>query len=146
MRWLGGFFVKRNVDGNQSNSRDVVYRSILHTYVEQLLKRNSNLLFFLEGTRSRSGKTLMPKCGLLSVLVHSLQTGVIPDAYIVPVAISYDRIVEGDFNHEQMGHHKPKESFLAAVKSAISMLTKSSGSCRINICQPFSLQEFVSAN
>lgn len=147
MRWLGGFFIKRKIDETAPpNSRDVVYRSVLHTYVEQLLKRNSNLLFFLEGGRSRSGKTLMPKCGLLSVLVHSLQTGVIPDAYIVPVAISYDRIVEGDFNREQMGHQKPKESFLATVKSAFSMLTKNSGSCRINICQPFSLQEFVSSN
>ena len=33
--------------------RDVVYRSVLHTYVEQLLKRNSNLLFFLEGMLKR---------------------------------------------------------------------------------------------
>jgi len=147
MRWLGGFFIKRKIDETvPPSSRDVVYRSVLHTYVEQLLKRNSNLLFFLEGGRSRSGKTLMPKCGLLSVLVHSLQTGAIPDAFIVPVAISYDRIVEGDFNQEQFGHQKPKESFVSAIKSAFTTLTKNSGSCRINICQPFSLQEFVSSN
>ena len=58
----------------------------------------------------------MPKCGLLSVLVHSLQTGVIPDAYIVPISVSYDRIVEGDFNQEQMGVRKPRESFFSAIK------------------------------
>ena len=58
----------------------------------------------------------MPKCGLLSVLVHSLQTGAIPDAFIVPIAVSYDRIVEGDFNREQMGFQKPKESLISAIK------------------------------
>ena len=58
----------------------------------------------------------MPKCGLLSVLVHSLQTGAIPDAFVVTLSISYDRVVEGDFNQEQMGTPKPKESFFAVVR------------------------------
>merc|ERR1719334_442417 len=45
-----------------------------------------------------------------------------------------------------MGFQKPKESLISAIKSTFSTLTKTAGSCRINICQPFSLQEFVSSN
>jgi glycerol-3-phosphate O-acyltransferase 1/2 len=82
----------------------------------------SSLLPPPPGGRSRSGKTLMPKCGLLSVLVQSLQTGLIPDAYIVPISITYDRLVEGNFTAEQMGEQKPRESFLSVIRSVSSIV------------------------
>lgn len=58
--------------------------------------------FFIEGGRSRSGKASYPKGGLLSVIVDALGEGSIPDALIVPTTIAYDKLLDGNFNREQM--------------------------------------------
>jgi glycerol-3-phosphate O-acyltransferase len=46
-------------------------------YMEQLLCEGENLEFFLEGGRSRTGKALQPKGGLLSIVVDSLTNGIL---------------------------------------------------------------------
>ena len=79
-----------------------MYRAILQTYMEELLKQNCSFEFFIEGGRTRSGKALYPKGGLLSVLADACQDGVIHDAQIVPVSISYDKLIDGSFTREQM--------------------------------------------
>lgn len=57
---------------------------------------------YLEGTRSRSGKPSVPRAGMLSIVVDTLCTGSIADVLVVPVGISYDRIIEGNYNSEQL--------------------------------------------
>ena len=44
-------------------------------YMVQVLHAGDNMEFFIEGSRSRSGKPGMPKAGLLSVLVDSVKEG-----------------------------------------------------------------------
>ena len=58
--------------------------------------------FFLEAGRTRSGKILPPKSGLLSVIVEAYLEGHIPDAYLVPVNFSYEKLLEGSFSSELM--------------------------------------------
>ena len=50
------------------------------------------LEFFIEGGRSRSGKVLRPKMGMLSVITNTVLEGQVDDAMVVPVAISYDKV------------------------------------------------------
>lgn len=57
---------------------------------------------YLEGTRSRSGKPSVPRAGMLSIVVDTMCSGSIPDILVVPVGISYDRIIEGNYNSEQL--------------------------------------------
>jgi hypothetical protein len=52
----------------------------------------SVLEFFIEGGRSRSGKVLRPKMGMLSVITNTVLEGQVDDAMVVPVAISYDKV------------------------------------------------------
>jgi glycerol-3-phosphate O-acyltransferase len=65
--------------------------------MEELLRRGQNFEFFVEGGRTRSGKPICPKGGLLSVLTDSIELDVVRDILIVPVGISYDKIVDGSF-------------------------------------------------
>jgi len=58
----------------------------------QSLHAGDNMEFFIEGSRSHSGKPGMPKAGLLSVLVDSVKEGIVEDILIVPVSISYDKV------------------------------------------------------
>jgi len=112
--------------------------------MEELLRNGEFLEFFVEGGRTRSGKPLPPKAGLLSVVVDSLMTGVIEDAYIVPVSISYDRLVDGNFVREQMGEPKVYETFWRAVVAIYRVFMGFYGAVRVDFSQPFSLREYMS--
>ncbi|KAG3264094.1 glycerol-3-phosphate acyltransferase, mitochondrial, transcript variant X5 [Ictidomys tridecemlineatus] len=99
---LGGFFIRRRLDETPDGRKDILYRALLHGHVVELLRQQQFLEIFLEGTRSRSGKTSCARAGLLSVVVDTLSTNTIPDILIIPVGISYDRIIEGHYNGEQL--------------------------------------------
>lgn len=76
--------------------------SMFFQYTEELLLQQQFLEVYLEGTRSRSGKPSVPRAGMLSIVVDTLCTGSIADVLVVPVGISYDRIIEGNYNSEQL--------------------------------------------
>ena len=65
---------------------------------------NHFIEFFIEGTRSRTGKILPPKFGILSSVVQNVEEGRVPDAFIIPVTINYEKVLEGNcFTYEMMG-------------------------------------------
>ncbi|KAL4231644.1 hypothetical protein ACF0H5_009223 [Mactra antiquata] len=140
MRSLGGYFIRRKLD-HSSGRKDNIYRSVLHTYMEQLLQEGENMEFFLEGGRSRTGKTLQPKGGLMSVVLDSISSGMVEDLFIIPVSISYEKLLDGNFNNEQMGVSKKKESFIGAMKGIYHVMRSYYGSVRVDFAQPFSMKE-----
>lgn len=76
--------------------------SISQQYTEELLCQQQFLEVYLEGTRSRSGKPSTARAGMLSIVVDALHFGSVADVLVVPVGISYDRIIEGNYNSEQL--------------------------------------------
>ncbi|KAK8391107.1 hypothetical protein O3P69_017038 [Scylla paramamosain] len=125
LRGLGGFFIKRRLDAAKSR-KDILYRSVLQTYMTHSLQAGYNLEFFIEGGRTRTGKPCMPKGGLLSVIVDAYSNGTLEDALIIPIAINYDRLLDGNFIREQMGQSKVPESFWGAVRAIIKGARSSS--------------------
>ena len=71
------------------NTKDPAYLVTLKAYVAELLQR-SDLLFYIEGGRSYTGELKAPKTGLL----HATLQAQVPDATIVPLAVSYDVVLE----------------------------------------------------
>lgn len=142
LRGLGGFFIKRRLDTEKCR-KDILYRSVLQTYMTHALQAGYNLEFFIEGGRTRTGKPCMPKGGLLSVIVDAYSNGTLEDALIIPIAINYDRLLDGNFIREQMGQSKVPESFWGAVRAIIKVLSTDYGQARIDFGHPFSLREFV---
>lgn len=106
LRDTGAFFMRRQF-GN-----DKLYSTTFSEYVREIvLNGDIALEFFIEGTRSRSLKSLPPKFGLLSMALKPLFFGEIPDITIVPISISYDRVMEDKlFASELLGVPKPKET------------------------------------
>ncbi|XP_036364546.1 glycerol-3-phosphate acyltransferase 1, mitochondrial isoform X2 [Octopus sinensis] len=141
LRALGGFFIRRRLDTN--GKRDLIYRSVLQSYMQELLQEGQSLEFFIEGGRSRSGKALYPKGGLLSVIVDSFLQSCIQDAYIVPISISYEKLMEGNFIDEQMGLPKQKESVWGTIRALLHLFYGDYGNIRVEFPQPFSLKEFI---
>ncbi|XP_031246559.1 glycerol-3-phosphate acyltransferase 1, mitochondrial [Mastomys coucha] len=140
---LGGFFIRRRLDETPDGRKDILYRALLHGHIVELLRQQQFLEIFLEGTRSRSGKTSCARAGLLSVVVDTLSSNTIPDILVIPVGISYDRIIEGHYNGEQLGKPKKNESLWSVARGVVRMLRKNYGYVRVDFAQPFSLKEYL---
>ena len=136
MRSSGAFFIKRS----QMQS-DLLYKNILKIYIQQLLKDGLWLEFFIEGTRSRTGKMLKPKYGVLGWVVETVLQKMIPDVIIQPVTINYERVLEAEtYPMELLGEEKVKESLGRLVKAA-KTLTINFGNIYLEFGKPISLKE-----
>ncbi|XP_074029311.1 glycerol-3-phosphate acyltransferase mino isoform X2 [Leptinotarsa decemlineata] len=142
LRGLGAFFIKRRIDPVMGR-KDIIYKSVLHTYMNTFLRAGHNVEFFLEGGRTRTGKPCMPKYGILSVILESFMDGTIEDALLVPVSINYEKLVDGNFVREQLGKPKEMETFKNAMAGIWKVLNSSYGMMRLDFNQPMSLKELV---
>ncbi|XP_030855184.1 dihydroxyacetone phosphate acyltransferase [Strongylocentrotus purpuratus] len=136
LRRCGGFFIRR------SFGSDRLYWAVFTEYVQiNLTNSEGPLEFFVEGTRSRTGKFLSPKLGLLSVVAEPFLKGAVPDVTLVPISISYERIVEEKLHAQEMlGIPKPKESTSGLLK-ARSIFQEDFGSIVVHFCDPISLRD-----
>jgi len=90
---------------------DAVYRCTLRHYLAQLVSERRPLQWFIEGTRSRTGKLGPPRLGLLVYLVDAYREGRIDDLQLLPVAVGYDQLQEvTEYAGEARGAAKVAES------------------------------------
>ncbi|XP_046382815.1 glycerol-3-phosphate acyltransferase 1, mitochondrial isoform X2 [Ischnura elegans] len=144
LRGLGAFFIRRKMHPAQGR-RDVIYRTVLHSYMIESLRAGHNMEFFIEGGRTRTGKPCLPKGGLLSVIIEAYLDGVIEDALLVPCSLNYERLVDGNFVREQLGQPKIPESFFSAVRAIWSVITSHYGMIRMDFGAPYSVKELMNA-
>lgn len=111
-RRSGAFFIRRSFKG------DRLYAAIVDSYVRRLFRDGFPLELYLEGGRSRTGKLLPPKLGLLSMIVDAALAESTRQVFFVPVSIGYERIIETDSYHRELtGGEKPKEDAVALLRS-----------------------------
>lgn len=112
LRMGGAFFIRRSFRG------EPLYALCLQKYIDWLINNRINIKFFIEGTRSRTGKMLPPAYGLLKMVLNSFQQGQIEDLALVPISISYDEVLEEkSYGKELTGAKKEKESAKGLVQS-----------------------------
>lgn len=105
IRRCGSFFLRRSFGGN------ALYKAAFTAYLQFLISEGHCLEFFIEGGRSRTGKALMPRFGMLAMLGQALRAGAAETLRFLPVAITYDQVIEqGAFISEIHGGQKTKES------------------------------------
>ncbi|XP_068610171.1 dihydroxyacetone phosphate acyltransferase [Brachionichthys hirsutus] len=138
LRMSGAFFIRRSFGG------DKLYWCVFSEYVKTILKNGfAPVEFFLEGTRSRTNKTLTPKLGLLNIVMEPFLKGEVFDVSVVPVSISYERILEeGLYARELLGVPKPKESTSGLFK-ARKILAEDFGSIHVYFGQPVSVRRLA---
>ena len=113
LRRAGAFFIRRSFAGN------VLYSTVFKAYVKRLLKEGFTQEFFIEGGRSRTGKTLPPKMGMLGMIVDAYMDSREKDLLFVPASISYDKIVESKSYIKELGGAQ-KESEISRWPGQIS--------------------------
>ena len=105
LRRCGAFYIRRSFAGNR------LYTVVFNEYVHYLLTKGHPVKFYVEGGRSRTGKILQPKTGMLAMVVHSYLRNSDRPIAIVPVYVGYDRVFEvGTYQNELRGKSKTKES------------------------------------
>jgi glycerol-3-phosphate O-acyltransferase len=127
----------------RSFGEDQLYSTVVQSYVDTLLQNGYNFECFIEGGRSRTGKLLGPKFGILRFLCESLWSGRVQDAIVCPVSCQYDKVIEVDsYVSELLGQPKKKEN-LANFMSASSILNLKLGRVDVRFHEPWSLREFL---
>jgi glycerol-3-phosphate O-acyltransferase len=112
LRRAGGFFIRRSFHG------DRLYGAVVDAYMRRLIMDGWSLEFFLEGGRSRTGKLLLPKVGLLSLVVDAALGVTGRKVYFAPISIGYERVVEEqEYVRELSGGEKQKEDMRGLVAS-----------------------------
>jgi glycerol-3-phosphate O-acyltransferase len=133
-RRCGAFFLRRSFD-------DPLYKEVFRAYVAHLIREGFTQEFFIEGGRSRTGKTLAPRLGMLTWNVEAFLESHRRDLFLVPIAITYERLVEeGAIVQEQEGAEKKDESMLGLVR-ARKFLRRRFGTVWVNFGEPISLAE-----
>ncbi len=136
-RRAGAFFIRRSFGG------DRLYAAVVDAYVRRMLRDGSALEFFLEGGRSRTGKLLPPRLGLLSLVVDAALAVPARTTWFCPVSIGYERFVEEKaFVHELSGGEKEEENVGGLVRS-IDVFVGRYGRLSVQFGKPMRLTDIL---
>ncbi|MCC5884428.1 MAG: glycerol-3-phosphate 1-O-acyltransferase PlsB [Halomonas sp.] len=141
LRRGGAFFMRRSFRDKP------LYAAVFNEYLHRLLERGHPLEYFIEGGRSRSGRMLSPRPGMLSMTLRSYLRSAAgtspPRLAFIPVYIGYERIIENaSYQREMRGGKKRKESPWALLR-VIGQLRQPFGKVAVNIGEPLSLGAFL---
>ena len=130
LRRGGAFFMRRSFKG------DPLYSTVFREYMSQLFARGVALEYFIEGGRSRTGRLLTPRGGVLSMTLRSFLRESHRPVVFQPVYIGYEKIMEGDsYIGELSGKPKEKESLLGLFR-AFGKLRENYGKVAVNFGEP----------
>lgn len=137
LRRCGAFFLRRSFKG------EALYAAVFHEYLHLMLTRGFPIEYFIEGGRSRSGRTLTPKAGILGMTVSSFIREHPRPLVFVPVYIGYERVMEGrTYLRELAGTPKQGESLWGVLQS-VRQIKRIFGTVHINFGEPLPLADFL---
>ena len=139
LRRGGAFFMRRTFKGNP------LYTAVFNEYLHTLFTKGFPVEYFVEGGRSRTGRMLQPKTGMLAITLRSFLRSSRTPIVFVPVYIGYERVLEGrTYLGELRGASKKKESIFDVFK-VIGALKQRFGQVAVNFGEPIKLADFLEA-
>jgi glycerol-3-phosphate O-acyltransferase len=137
LRKGGAFFIRRSFRGSS------LYTVVFTNYLAAIMARGHSIEYFIEGGRSRTGRLLQPKTGMLSMTVRSFLRHPQRPVVFLPVYFGYERVVEGTtYIGELSGKPKEKESVVGLL-GTVRKLRERFGRVYVNIGEPVFLSELL---
>ncbi|MGO2277950.1 glycerol-3-phosphate 1-O-acyltransferase PlsB [Psychrobacter sp. AOP7-D1-21] len=137
LRGAVAFYIRRSFRGN------ALYTAVLREYMHTLITRNTPIEYFIEGGRSRSGRLLPPKMGMLAMTVHSQLRQTKKPVVFIPTYIGYERIMEGGtYVGELKGKPKESESLMGLLKVG-RKIERIFGNVHLSFGTPLHLSDFM---
>ncbi|MEY8239544.1 MAG: glycerol-3-phosphate 1-O-acyltransferase PlsB [Cycloclasticus sp.] len=139
IRRCGAFFLRRTFKGN------VLYSSVFEAYMGHLASNGTAVEYFVEGGRSRTGRKLQAKPGLLAMSVRSYMRDHKRSVVFVPVNFAYEKLLEGEtYVNELSGKPKKTESVMGLLRS-LKALKDRFGQVHVNFGSPIYLDTVIEA-
>lgn len=137
LRRAGAFFMRRSFQG------DGLYKEVFDEYLHQVFTRGFSVEYFIEGGRSRTGRTLPPRTGMLRMTVSSFHKDATKPIVFMPVYFGYERVLESStYMAELSGKDKQSESVFD-IFGIFRSLKREFGQVTVNFGDPLPLQEFM---
>nr|WP_313133197.1 glycerol-3-phosphate 1-O-acyltransferase PlsB [Pseudomonas juntendi] len=137
LRRGGAFFMRRTFKGNP------LYTAVFNEYLHTLFTKGFPVEYFVEGGRSRTGRMLQPRTGMLAITLRSFLRSSRTPIVFVPVYIGYERVLEGrTYLGELRGASKKKESIFDIFK-VFGALRQRFGQVSVNFGEPIRLAGFL---
>ncbi len=138
LRGAGGFFIKRSFAGER------IFPAVFSRYLRELINHGYPVEFFIEGGRSRTGKLLQPRLGVLGMVLDA--AAVRPrsrEVTLLPIQLCYEQVAEeGTYALELAGEEKTTES-VGQVVSARSILSRRFGRVYLRVGEPILCSQIV---
>jgi glycerol-3-phosphate O-acyltransferase len=139
LRRGGAFFLRRSFKDQP------LYAAVFHEYLHLMISRGFPVEYFIEGGRSRSGRMMAPRTGILGMTVRSYLRDHTRPLVFVPAYIGYEKLIEGSsFVSELAGKPKHGES-LWGLLGMVRRLRRDFGRVHVNFGRPLVLGEFLDA-
>ena len=137
LRMGGAFFLRRSFRSQK------LYSAVFYEYLSRILSNGTAIEYFIEGTRSRTGRLLQPKGGMLSMTVRSYLRSPERPIMFQPIYVGYERLVEGSsYTAELSGQQKKGESLRDLFK-VFGILKQRYGKVHVSFAEPVFLDEML---
>lgn len=137
LRSGGAFFMRRTFKDNP------LYTAVFKEYLHSIIQRNTPIEYFIEGGRSRSGRLLPPKLGMISMTVQSHLRKASKPIVFIPTYIGYERIMEGGtYVGELKGKPKESETLIGVLKTS-RKIERIFGTVHVSFGTPLHLNDFM---
>ena len=137
LRRGGAFFLRRSFKGNR------LYTAVFDAYIQEVLGKGYSMEYFIEGGRSRTGRLLAPKGGMLAMTVNAYVNNPQRPIVFVPIYFGYEKLIEGQaFISELGGARKEKETLGGLIRS-VKSLRDHFGKVWVNFGEPIELEPIL---
>ena len=138
LRKGGAFFIRRSIRGS------ALYSAVLSEYVAQLVAGGYSIEYFVEGGRSRTGRLLPPKGGMVAMTVRAFVRQPTRPVLFQPIYIGYEKLMEGNsYLDELSGKPKEKESIWQLLMGIPKVLRSNYGQVVVNFGEPIRLNDVL---
>ncbi|ASF98753.1 glycerol-3-phosphate 1-O-acyltransferase PlsB [Vibrio anguillarum] len=132
----GAFFIRRSFKGNK------LYSTIFREYLAELFAKGYSVEYFSEGGRSRTGRLLPAKTGMLAMTIQAMLRGLNRPVTLVPVYIGYEHVMEvSTYAKELRGKSKEKENAGLVLRTIRKL--RNFGQGYVNFGEPIPLNQYL---
>ena len=137
LRKGGAFFLRRSFRSQP------LYSAVFHEYLAQIMANGTAIEYFVEGTRSRTGRLLQPKGGMLSMTVRSFLRSRTRPVLFQPIYVGYERLAEGNSYTAELSGQKKKSESLFDLFKALRVLKQRYGEVHVSFGEPVFLDDML---
>ena len=137
LRNAGAFFIRRSFKGNE------LYSTVMFEYLASQISSGMPIEYFVEGGRSRTGRLLQPKPGMLAMTIRAFLKYQHKPIAFIPVYIGYEKMIESkSYLAELKGDDKKSETLFSSIRSILN-IRGFYGQVTTNFGQPVLLNDML---